>query len=251
MLKRTLDPSFLSWVAHHPDVRPTLGGTAPLHDHIAAVVGNPNNVALVCEFGGFLVVKLEPGVYECHSMFLTEGRGTEVLTAMRSGLHYMFVHTDCLEMVTKAPEGNKAAFGAARTMGFSVTYRLDKGWPLAGGGFGPVDCMSLPIGKWMQKDRVAQEKGEWFHQRLEEATTGKLPVHYDEPSHNKAVGAAVLMFQAGNNVKAINTYNLWARRSGFAPIKALSLTPLILDMDQVIVEISNGDMEVLKCPLAS
>jgi hypothetical protein len=245
MLKRTMDPATLNRVANSPDVRPTLGGSGPID--LSGLIADPNNIALECEFGGFLVVKLEPGVYECHSMFLTEGRGSEVLTAMRSGLNYMFVRTDCIEMVTKAPEGNKAAFGAARIMGFSVTYRLDKGWPLENGGFGPVDCMSLPIAKWMQKDAAVQERGEWFHTRLEEVTKGNLPAHYDEPSHNKAVGAAVLMFQAGNNIKAINIYNLWARRSGFAPIRALSLTPLIIDMDQVIVEISNGDMEVLRC----
>lgn len=243
-----MEPAFLNSVANHADVRPMLGGTGPID--LSGLIADHNNVALVCEFGGFVVVKLEPGIYECHSMFLTEGRGTEVLTAMRQGLNYMFTHTDCLEIVTKAPEGNKAAFGAARIMGFSITYRLDKGWPLEDGTFGPVDCMSLSISKWMQKDRAAQERGEWFHQRLEEITNGKLPVHYDEPSHNKAVGAAVLMFQAGNNIKAVNTYNLWARRSGFAPIRALSFAPVIIDMDQVIVEINNGDMEVLKCPLA-
>lgn len=247
MLKRTMNPAGLNGIANNPDVRQTLGGTGPID--LSGLIADPNNVALECEFGGFVVCKLEPGVYECHSMFLTEGRGSEVLSAMRSGLNYMFTRTDCLEMVTKAPDGNRAAFGAARTMGFSITYRLEHGWQRADGTFGPVDCMGLSLSKWMQKDKAVQEKGDWFHQRLEEITNGKVPVHYDEPSHNKAVGASILMFQAGNNIKAVNTYNNWARRSGFAPIKALSFTPLIIDMDQVIVEISSGDMEVLKCQL--
>ncbi len=245
-MKRTMDAAFLNSIANNPEVRPTLGGTGAID--LTGLIANPNNVALETESGGFLVVKLEAGIYECHSMFLTEGRGNEVLNAMRAGLSYMFTRTDCVEMVTKAPEANKAAFGAARIMGFSVTYRLDKGWPLDDESFGPVDCMSLPIYKWMQKDKASQEKGEWFHHRLEEITQGKLPAHYDEPSHNRAVGASVLMFQSGNNLKAVNTYNVWAARSGFPPIKPLSFTPVIIDMDQVIVEISDGDMEVLRCP---
>ena len=242
-----MDAAFLNSVANNPAVRPGLGGKGDIE--LSGLVADPNNVALVCPFGGFLVMKLESCVYECHSMFLPEASGADVLEAMRGGLSYMFIRTDCIEMVTKAPEGNKAALGAARTMGFSKDYRLERGWPLEDGAYGPVDCMSLHISKWMQRDQSVQAGGEWFHDRLEEVTQGKLPAHYDEPSHNKAVGAAVEMFRAGNNLKAINIYNLWARRSGFAPLRVLSQSPLIIDMDQVVVEIVNGDMEVLQCRL--
>lgn len=248
-MKRTMDPAFLISVANHPDVRPSLGGAGPLDQSLTNLISDPNNVTLECEYGGFVVQKLEHGVYECHSMFLPEGRGAPTLAAMQECLTYLFTRTDCIEAVTKVPEGNKGALGAGRILGFSTTYRLDRGWPMEDGTFSAVDCMSLHIMKWMQKDAHVQAKGEWFHQRLEDTTEGRLPVHYEEVSHNKAVGAAVLMFEAGNNLKAINTYNLWARRSGFATIKAISLNPLIIDMDQVIVEISNGDMEVLKCRL--
>ena len=247
-LKRTMDAAFLNSVANHADVRPWLGGNGELD--LTSLVSDPANVCLQNEFGGFVCQKLEVGVFECHSMFLKEGRGPAVIQAMQDCLRYLFVRTDCLEAVTKLPEGNNGARACARVLGFSVTYRLDKGWAFPAGAFGPVDCASLKLSDWTQTDAVVESKGKWFHDRLEELTAeaGKtIPAHYDEPSHNKAVGAAVLMFEAGNPGKAVATYNTWARRSGFAPIRALSFNPVILDMDQVIVEVSHGDMEVLLC----
>lgn len=248
ILKRTMDATFLNGVANHPDVRPSLGGAGPLD--LTSAISKAQNVALQGEFGGFVGVQLEPGVYECHSMFLLEGRGAFALDAMREGLRYLFTRTDCIEVVTKAPVGNLAAVGAARGMGFVVSFRLDKGWALGDGGFGAVDCMALPFKKWVAKDDAVQERGEWFHNRLEELTAAQgktIPVHYEEPAHNRAAGASVLMFEAGNPVKATASYNLWAKTAGFPTMRLLSLNPVILDMDQVVIGISDGDMEVLQC----
>lgn len=248
MLKRTMDATFLNGVANHADVRPMLGGSGTLD--LTGALADPNNVALQGEFGGFVGMKLEPGVYECHSMFLPGGRGAFALEAMREGLRYLFARTDCIEVVTKVPAGNLAALGGARTMGFVASFRLDKMWPLADGTFGPVDCMALTFKKWLAKDDAVQAKGEWFHQRLEELTASQgkmIPVHYEEPAHNRAAGASVLMFEAGNPVKATASYNLWAKVAGFPTMRILSLNPVILDMDQVVIGISDGDMEVLQC----
>lgn len=247
-VKRTMDATFLNSVANHPDVRPSLGGSGPID--LTSLINNPENVALQGEFGGFVVQKLEHGVYECHSMFLPEGRGAFVSKAMQEGLRYLFVCTDCIEMVTKCPAGNGAAFGAARAMGFTLSYKLDRGWPHEDGTYGPVDCMYLPFKKWVAKDEQVQARGEWFHNRLEELTEGKLPAHYEEPAHNRAAGASVLMYEAGNSVKATASYNLWAKTAGFPVVRLLSLNPVILDMDQVVVGIADGDMEVLQCRLA-
>lgn len=247
-MKRTMDADFLNGVANHPDVRPTLGGTGDID--FSGLLLNSQNFAFQFDHGGFVVVKLEHGVYECHSMFLPEGRGQDVSEAMQESLRYMFTATDCLEIVTKCPDDNRAAFGAARSMGFTKSFRLEKGWPLPDGALGGMDCMRLTLEKWVAKDDLVEPAGNWFHERLEELTAeiGKpVPKHYDEPAHNRAVGASVLMFQAGNAVKAAAAYNLWARFAGFPVIKILSLNPVVIDMDQVVVAIADGDMEVLQC----
>lgn len=247
-MKRTMDAAFLNSVANHADVRPLLGGAGEIN--LSGILSSPENFGFQFDHGGFVVTKLEHGVYECHSMFLPEGRGQGVTEAMQESLRFMFTSTDCLEIVTKCPDGNKAAFGAARAMGFIKSFRLEKGWPLPDGELGGMDCMRLTLAKWTEKDDTVEVAGNWFHERLEELTAeiGKtIPKHYDEPAHNRAVGASVLMLQAGNTVKAAASYNLWARFAGFPPIKILSLNPVVIDMDQVVVGIADGDMEVLSC----
>jgi hypothetical protein len=248
MLKRTMDAAFLNGVANHPEVRPHLGGSGELQ--LDGILSDPGNIGLQCDHGGFVIHRLEPGVYECHSMFLPEGRGGNAAGAMAETLHYLFTATDCCEALTKVPDGNAAALGAARALGFTKAFRLENGWPNPDGTFSGVDCWRLPIWKWIEKDGDAEKAGAWFHERLEELTreAGKtIPVHYEEPAHNRAAGAAVLMYRAGNPVKATNIYNSWARFAGFPQVKLLSINPVILDMDQVVIGVSGDNMEVLKC----
>lgn len=247
-MKRTMDAAFLNSVANHPDVHPHLAWQGEID--LSGLVQNPNNFAFQFDGGGFVAIKLEHGVYECHSMFVPDGRGQAVTEAMSESLRYMFTRTDCLEIVTKCPDANRAAFGAARSMGFVKSFRLEQGWPLPDGTLGGMDCMRLTLAKWTEKDDTVEVAGNWFHERLEELTAeiGKtIPKHFEEPAHNRAVGAAVLMFQAGNTVKAQASYNLWARFAGYPVIRVLSLNPVVIDMDQVVVGIADGDMEVLQC----
>lgn len=242
---RTMDATFLNSVANHPEVRPWLGGVGPID--LSPLLADPTNVGMQYEYGGFVGHKLESGIYECHSMFLPEGRGEFAHAAMVAGLRYLFTKTDCMEVVTKAPDGNKAAFGAARAMGFATAFHLDKGWVDDKGERAGVTMMKLLFSKWVEKDPEVESFGRWFHERLEELTDNKIPVHYDEPAHNRAVGASVMMFRAGNPIKAVTTYNQWAKFAQFPGIKMLAINPVILDMDQVIVELTTDDMEVLKC----
>lgn len=240
-----MNAAFLNGIANDPAVRPSLGGVGQLD--MTAILREPHNYGLVTDQGGFVVIKTGPRVYECHSIFPEEARGIHTQEAMVAGLRYMFVNTDCLEVVTKVPDGNLAALGGCRAMGFIRSFVLDKGWPLPDGSMGPVFVYSLPIAKWAQRDAVAQAKGVWFHDRLEQLTGGNIPAHYDEPSHNQAVGASVMMFEAGNSIKATECYNRWAVLAGFSQVKMLSQNPTVLDMDNVIVGIANGDMEILSC----
>jgi hypothetical protein len=243
-----MDAAFLNEVANHPEVRPYLGGSGYLDQ--AAALANPDTVALQGEHGGFVAIKLEPGLYECHSMFLPSGRGMPAQAAMAEGLRYLFVQTDCRQVVTKCPETNGAAKGAARSMGFVPMFHLNKAWLLEGGDLGAIEVVTLTLAKWLAKDSEVEAKGKWFHQRLEELTAalGKtIPEHYEEPAHNRAVGAACLMFEAGNPIKAQAFYNLWAKIAGFPGIRIISLNPVIVDMDQVVVSVGGNDMEILLC----
>ena len=84
----------------------------------------------------------------------------------------------------------------------------------------------------------------WFHDRLAELTQ---PGHPENEAHNRAVGAAVLMMQAGNPIKAINTYNAWAAFAQYEQIKLISLNPVVIDMHDAVLELDGDDMEILLC----
>lgn len=248
MLKRTMDAEFLNAVANSVDVRLLLGGSGQLD--LTAVLADVSNVALINEFGGFVGVKLDGGLYECHSIFLPEGRGAAVVEATREGLRYLFAATDCIEVVTKVPRNNSGALGLARAAGFSKVFERERAWPASGQEPVGVDYFSLTFAKWRARDNLIAERGVWFHTRLEELTAAigkEIPVHEDDKAHNQAVGVAVLMLESGNPIKACGLYNRWAAFAGYPGIKLISVNPPIIDMNEAVVAVANGDMEVLLC----
>ena len=105
MIHRTFDASAFNAAINHLDVRPWLGGKGELD--VTAAVANPANFALALDGGGggFLLIAHGGGVYEAHSQFVPEVRRKSI-PAMRAGHEYMFRRTDCVEMVTKAPDDN-------------------------------------------------------------------------------------------------------------------------------------------------
>lgn len=245
MLKRTMDAGFLNGIANHPDVRPFLGGSGKID--LQPLLNEAKNVGLQAEGGGFVVQNLGDGLYEWHSMFHPNHRGAEVIHAMRSGARYMFVETDCTEIITKCP--NKGAIGAARAMGCDTVFSVENGW-FTDGKPSPMECATLRIENWAQRDEDCKVWGNWFHERLETLTTeagAKIPVHYDEPSHIMAAGAATMMYRTGNAVKATKYYNRWVAHAGFPGVFLLNINPVVLDMHQVIITVRDGDFEVLKC----
>lgn len=248
-LRRTMDARLLNAVANSPEVRPWVGGgTEPLD--LTQLIGNPNNFAFQFEHGGFLVTKLDGGTYECHSLVMPEGRGSPALEAIREGLRFMFSATDALEIVTKVPAGNGAALGMARSAGFSKIFEREKAWDNPDGTKVGCDYFSLTFNKWRQRDQVVAERGVWFHERLESeiAKAGAtVPLHDEDIAHNRAVGAAVLMFLAANPLKAVALYNRWAAFAGYQTIRLVSVTPPVVDMGDVVFAVRNGDMEMLRC----
>lgn len=231
MIRRTLDPAFLNEVANHPEVRPWLQGDGPID--LGPIVASPANIAIQAEHGGWVLQCLSPGVYEVHSMFLPEGRGANVKRALAEALDYVFSATDCLKLVTRLPEGNVPATALGRIAGF-------RPW------FG--DRHRIEVEDWAQSSAACREAGEWFHERLEaakEARGSALEVHDDDPSHDHAVGAAVLMCRAGNAAKAVWHYNAWAAAAGYAPVTLVSLNPMVIDVVDAVLE--GPEMEVLLC----
>lgn len=234
-IRRTLDGTFLNSVANHPKVRPHLLGDGPLD--VSPAVTDPANITLQTEHGGWVLHNLGGGSYEVHSMFLPEGRGASVKAALIEALDYVFTATDCVRLITRLPKGNVAARALARIAGF-------KTWFVSGGD----ERARIEIADWAQSSAACLKAGEWFHERLEaaKAASGSArEVHDDDPPHDRAVGAAVLMCRAGNPVKAVAQYNAWAQAAGYALVSLVSLNPMVIDIVDAVLE--GPDMKVLLC----
>lgn len=245
-LKRTLDGESLTAVANHPDVRPWLGGEGDID--LRAAVANPLNVALVNEHGGFVAIRHEPAIYEVHTLFRKEGRGAHLIEAAAESFRYMFAATDCIEIQTKVPAGNVAAHRLAQIVGFQPVFEREKAWIGPDGGLASISYRSLSFDAWRAKDNSIERAGNWFRKSLSEGANAEVAA---DPAHDRAVGAAVLMVQAGNARKAVWLYNRWARHAGLAPMTMLSEAPVVLEMTAgtsvLAVEARGTAMEVLSC----
>jgi hypothetical protein len=241
-MTRTFDAAFMNTVLNHPEVHPWTGYDGTID--ITLIAENVNNYVLVNAFGGFIAYNLSPGVYEVHSMFLPEGRGKQLLQFSKECLEYMFTRTDCHTLVTQLPDNNASAISLATMVGFQPYFRREN-TPR-----GPTAYARYTLDEWVQDTESLETEGEWFHSNLrscKECLGSELPDHDHDPSHERAVGAAVKMIKAGNAFKAIDYYNNWAKLAGYAPVELLSFNPVVVDVVDAIVEIRDGQMEVLKC----
>lgn len=240
---RTLDAQPFNAIARHPKVRPWLG--VPDGDlDVSPMVQNLNNVCLLTPSreGGYVLHKLQAGLYEAHTLALPSGRGKPMLDLMRDGFAYMFLETDAVEIVTRFPEGNLRAERWGEIAGFrKVFYRADcvlfKGSRI--GAWWGV----LAYQDWVLRDVENKERGEAFHDFLSPYRTETHP--HDE-THDYWVGATLRACAAGNAVKAIGLYNRWAVQAGYGQARILSLNPLIADIGDAVLELSGGDLKVLK-----
>lgn len=245
MIRQTMDPAFLARVANDPSVRPWIAaGDHDLSEGVANLVTNPANVCLVTNHGGWVFQKLDPGIYEAHSLFLPAGRGRNFRDAAREAMRWLFTRTDCIDLLTKCPDDNGAARMAAAMMGFKERFRRDGIWHTGAG----VSFQGITIDGWAIRDKAAEEAGEAFHAALEaakQAAGSEMPVHEADPAHDHFVGAAWLIAEAGNLAKAAAFYNRWAIFAGYGSIAAVG--PGMIDIGDAVVTVRDGRTEVLLC----
>jgi hypothetical protein len=213
---------------------------------ISPHVGVNGNVLLTTAHGGFLFIRQEPGVYQLHTFFRKDGRGRHALLAAHDAADFMFLQTDCLEILTVAPDDNPLAH-PPRHMGFVQDFRRDDLFFRNGISIGAA-FYALRYHDWIRRATWLEGLGRSFHDRLE-ARTQRDDVHPDDAEHDKRVGACCAMIEAGQIDKACLLYNRWAMFAGYMPILIESREPLILDMGESRLKITDDrtDFEVLTC----
>lgn len=249
MIRRHFTADSLNMVVNDPSVYEFVKGNATGRIDLSSVVKNPDNVLLMDEHGGVLFLKHNPGVYEAHTQVLPAGRGEWALNMANEALDWMFTKTDCMDVMTRIPAGNHAARAMAKNLNGRLEFRLQKGW-VQGDEVVHADIYSWQVPGWMANSPSLIAEGMLFHHKLEQeyARLGKEePQHPLDPVHDRYVGAASLMFRAGQTHKAVVFYNRWAGMAGYAPISVVSEDPIIIDLQESLVQITDdGDFFVLR-----
>lgn len=245
MIHPTTDVDAVNAILNHPRVRPwvSLPGQSLLD---ARALLQPPHVALMLDDGNgcFLCIEHEPGRYEVHTNLLPAARGVRAMEAARAGMDWMFLHTDCMELITQVPRDNPAARRLTERMGFTLEFSRAHAFPRASA-WVDVDYYSLAYRDWLMAHPDMPEAGRAFHDRLhaEKARIGhSRHDHADDPAHDRHVGAAVRMVQAGQIDKGIYLYNRWARFAGYTLIRRLDAERI--DIRDFVLRVRGADFDV-------
>lgn len=228
-----------------------------------SVVENIDNVLLMVDGGGIIFVKQEPGIYDVHTALLKPPRNKKVeerlefrglgaqvaANACLSAYRWMFMHTDCMILQTKAPDFNRAVIVFAPLVGWKFEFERKEVWPTENG-HADMSYFSIRYDDWVRTAPGLIERGRSFHKKLDDEFEQRgIPFenHPEDDVHHRYVGACAEMIYGGQPEKAVILYNRWARFSGYAPISILSLNPLVLNIETASLLIEDQTFTVIKC----
>jgi len=237
---RTMNAEALNAIAVHPEVRPWLGFSDPLAEiDLTGPVSNPDNFAFLTKQGdgGYMLLKIQPGLYAAHTLAMPSARGKPMFKLMREGFAAMFLTTDAIEIVSQVPDGNEAAENWSALAGFRNTFRREAYFPLMGERVG-CQFKSLTYGDWVVKDRANLEQGQAFYER-----TFGMPLV--DPVCAAWIGATIRGCVAGNATKVVGLYNRWSPVAGYAEATLLSITPPVVEIGDAVIGLEAGQMSLL------
>jgi hypothetical protein len=233
--------------ANHPDIRPHIARESDGVLDLTPQISNGMNVPLFGAHGGLLFLYLDPGTYEVHSLAVKEGRGAWFNAASEAAAHWMYTATDAVDIVTRVPYGNVAARAAAKRMGMRYDFTRPKG-TIFHERLVDFDVYTETLADWIATAPGLAEIGQWFHDRLDEEAK-RLGIedepHAPDDAHNRYVGAAALMARNGLTVKAVRTYNRWAKVCRHNVIDLVSVNPPAVRSDIGTITFRGDDIEVL------
>lgn len=244
---RTMAYQKLEEIANLPEVRPSLG-LGDQRIELRDIVGKPGNFCFANDDGGFVVIRLTEGLYEAHTIFPPDKNVRNLIKLMWDAQEFMFLETDCMNLCSKVPEDNEGAIwlaGMAR-FGEPVFHRNGVWRPGVA-----VRYHNLPLDRWAGACSTSlRAVGEFFHGLLAQAKQAQGitdPQHPDDALHDQMVGLAYKMIAAGNVGKGVDTYNRYALLAGYVSMQVVWGQPLVLDTGDAVIQVRNGQMEILSC----
>lgn len=251
-IERTFDATRLNEIVNHESVLPWVRGAAEGPLDLTDILASPSNICLMGDHGAEVFVKIQHGMYEAHTSILPDGRGAWAVRFVRAALHHLFTRTDAVEVLTRCP--TLAAKALAKAIGGTKEFTNPNGWILDGKSV-PADIYALRIQDWMRTAPGLEERGHWFHERLEaeyarHGMTDPVP-HPDDDVHDRYVGAACEMFLGDVPNKAAIFYNRFATMAGYEPVSIIDYDPLTLDIRDAVLIVRDEDFFMPICRKAA
>lgn len=239
---RTLNSKAYNKIANDSQVRPFLGGKGELD--LTNIVSNTSNFCFMtnCQKGAHLLLNKGNGFYETHTLSLPEARGRAMYKLMQDARAFMFLNTDCVELSTFVPDGQKATFLWAIKSGFRELFKHNDCFNFNGNQVGG-SFFSQTYEDWVLKDKKNLVVGQVFHEGLHKLD---LASHKEDAVHEAWAGATVRGCFAGTALKVVSYYNKWACRTGYLPARIVSLVPLVIDIGEAVLQLNAGQLSVLK-----
>lgn len=238
MLIRTHDAGEVNRILNHPAVRPFVADETDGVLDISERVSNQNNVTLIGEYGAFVCIKYDIGIYEVHTAILPDGRGRWAMDFARDGALYMFTATDCVEILTRVPMGHVAAKALTEAMGFRPLFTTPPECRFRGE-LVPCHIYTLSLQEWFARAHGMAEAGASFHRWLNEQVGEGVP-HGDDPAHNRIVGVTLAMITGGQVLKGLAFYNRAAFVTRHQPIALLNGNPIQIKFDAGVLTLKDG-----------
>lgn len=227
-IRRTLDGSYLTQVANHPEVRPRLGFTDAGLVDLTPLIGNADNLAFETEGGGFVFHRVAPSVFEVHSLFLPDARGG-LSGLARAAVAEMFEATDAQAILTKVPDDNAPAARLSEVVGFREVSRAESAWAGATGQTG-VSYRRLGLDAWIDQSADLGEPA------------ATLPL-----SVSRAWEFLRRCARRANAGKAFPALCERTALTGFQPPELLSIQPFVIRFAGRVFDLSSPDQEIIPC----
>lgn len=213
MLKRSFNAKHIYDILSHEKVAPWTHFEGKSLDFVSAIVGNPNNICLFCDSGGFIFIDMGAGVYEAHTQFLPNDGDRSVLELAQDAAMYLFSKTPCVKIITSKFTENKAISALIDEMSFKFK-----------GGTPERQYYELSFDDWVLSTERLFKTGAAFHDKL-----GDEKDHDDSDSaHDYYAGMVYVLAKNGHLAKGVHFYNEWCKMSGFAPLFVESTLPPVV-----------------------
>jgi hypothetical protein len=148
----------------------------------------------------------------------------------------MFTHTDCVDLITRVPQGHIAAKALTEMNGFRHEFTTPPD-TLFRERLVPCHIYCLTIHEWAKRVEGMEGLGAAFHEWLT-AQVGEGAPHEPDEAHNRVVGVALAMAQSGQVAKGVVWYNRCSLAARHPTIGLLGLDPPQIRFDAGVLTVT-------------